>query len=125
MISIPTHSHTHMISSTAGHCWKPRESNFEASSVIPQSLNLKQRREGKKIERVQCAGIKAGGNLAPAPSAATLQSRALPKKFSPLVLTQSSGGAQNAAAPRTGHGYLLPQGCFQINCKNSGIETLY
>lgn len=83
MISIPTHSHTHMISSMAGHCWKPRESNFEASSVIPQSLNLKQRREGKKIERVQCAGIKAGGNLAPAPSAATLQSRALPKKFSP------------------------------------------
>lgn len=48
-----------------------------------------------------------------------LQSHALPKQFSTLVLTQSSGGAQNAAVSQTGHGCFLPQGRFQINCKNS------
>lgn len=51
---LPIHFHTHIISSMAGHCWKAQESDFEESSVIPQSFKLKQGRKKKKKKSTKC-----------------------------------------------------------------------
>lgn len=120
---LPIHFHTHIISSMAGHCWKAQESDFEESSVIPQSFKLKQGRKKKKKKEhkvlvSELVGIQHQHHLLWCYKESQPQSA--PGAFSGLVLTQSSGGVPSVAVPQTGHGYSLPQGHFLINYKNNG-----
>lgn len=62
---LPTPPLTHIISSKDGHCWKPRDRDFEAPSVTPQNFKLQQ--QGESRQRAWGAGVRAEGSTVPRP----------------------------------------------------------